>query len=278
MAEEKQKEAGNAPKGSVRFEVSSNVGLDTMKLTQKLSEEAIKDHGCFRIAISGGSFSKNFANGLDELTKLKQNDIDFTKWKVFLADERCVELESDDSNYKGFKTMFMSNAVDIKQENVFPINEDLVKKASKEEMNKVTEQIADVYLNDILAEFGVKDEADIPSFDCIYLGMGPDGHTASLFPGHKLLESKKLVDFIVDSPKPPPHRITLTLPLICNAKNIVFVVTGKSKQDAIKEITQIYRGGDDKAKQRLPSGIVTQNAVGNVVWIMDDQASATAKL
>merc|ERR1712154_263211 len=123
--------------------------------------------------------------------------------------------------------------------------------------DKVTMQIADKYSDDIAKEFGVKNKADVPSFDCIYLGMGPDGHTASLFPGHTLLKSEKLVDFIVDSPKPPPHRITLTLPIICNAKNIIFVVTGKSKQDAIKEITQIVQNKkDDKKKQSLPSGIV----------------------
>jgi len=286
MAEAKQSEA------KVTFKVSDNVGLDTIRLTQKLSEQAIKDHGCFRIAVSGGSFSKNFAKGLDELIKLNQNDIDFSKWRVFFADERCVELESDDSNYKGFKTMFMNKAKDIKQEHVFPIKEDLIKnkqaknddvgdskKNENEIMSKVTEEICESYLNDLLKEFDMENKKDsVPSFDCIYLGMGPDGHTASLFPGDKLLESAKLVDFIVNSPKPPPFRITLTLPLICNAKNIIFVVTGSSKQDAMKQITQIHQSKDEKIKQSLPSGLVTQNAAGNVVWILDDQASATSKI
>eukprot|EP01084_Bolivina_argentea_P108494 193895_1 len=131
MAEEKVNSTNNKQKGTIRFEVSADVGLDTIKLTNKLSEEAIKDHGCFRIAVSGGSFSKNFAKGLEKLNTLKQNNIDFSKWKVFLADERCVELENDDSNYKGFQLQFMSKAKDIKQENVFPINEELIKNAKK---------------------------------------------------------------------------------------------------------------------------------------------------
>mmetsp|Transcript_74787 Transcript_74787/g.67250 ORF Transcript_74787/g.67250 Transcript_74787/m.67250 type:complete len:287 (+) Transcript_74787:20-880(+) len=272
---------------NVKFEVSKNVGLDTILLTQKLSEEAIKDHGSFRIAVSGGSFSKNFAKGLEELIKSEKNNIDFSKWKVFLADERCVDLENDDSNYKGFKGKFMEKAKDIKLENVFPINSKLIKldgddeAKNNEKMCVITEEICDSYLKDILAEFNIDENNKdniIPSFDCIYLGMGGDGHTASLFPDHQLLNSKKLVDFITNSPKPPPFRITLTLPLICNAKNIIFVVTGKAKQDAIKQISEINNNNDDNKKQTLPSGMVTEYAKGNVVWILDDDAAATAKL
>lgn len=276
----------NENKINVKFQVSKNVGLDTILLTQKLSEEAIKDHGSFRIAVSGGSFSKNFANGLQELIKSDKNNIDFSKWKIFLADERCVSLENDDSNYKGFKEKFMERAKDIKLENVFPIKSSLIKldenddeSKNNDKMCKITEEICNSYLKDILKEFNIdennKDDI-IPSFDCIYLGMGGDGHTASLFPNHSLLESKKLVDFITNSPKPPPFRITLTLPLICNAKNIIFVVTGKAKQDAIKEISEINNSNDKQ--QRLPSGLVTEKAKGNVVWILDDDAAANAKL
>merc|ERR1719273_2060115 len=100
---------------NIKFTVSDNVPSDLMELTAKLSAEAIADHGCFRIAVSGGSFPKNFAAGITADSK-----VDFSKWKVFFADERCVALDSDDSNYKGFKTMFMEKAKGIKEDNVFP--------------------------------------------------------------------------------------------------------------------------------------------------------------
>jgi 6-phosphogluconolactonase len=110
-----------------------------------------------------------------------------------------------------------------------------------------------------------------PVFDLLLLGVGPDGHTCSLFPNHPLLkESVGWVAYIGDSPKPPPRRITFTLPVVNHAHNIAFVATGEGKQDVLKEIIE-----DPESK--LPSALV-QPVTGKLYWFLDDAAATKLTL
>lgn len=96
--------------------------------------------------------------------------------------------------------------------------------------------------------------------------MGPDGHTCSLFPGHVLLDERKmLVAPITDSPKPPPQRVTLTYPVINNAKMCIFVCTGAGKVQMVEDIL--------KHKKDFPATRVMPNN-GELVWILDAPAAA----
>lgn len=102
-------------------------------------------------------------------------------------------------------------------------------------VNDSIEKVAEDYESTIRQKFELS--SGVPSFDLLLLGVGPDGHTASLFPGHELLKvSDRLIAFIKDSPKPPSQRITMTYSLINNARHSIFAVPGSGKADIIKKI------------------------------------------
>lgn len=130
-------------------------------------------------------------------------------------------------------------------------------------MNDPIEKIAGDYEQNIREKFGV--ESKTPSFDLLLLGIGPDGHTCSLFPDHELLNvTDRLVAFINDSPKPPPQRITMTYPLINNARHSIFAVAGKGKADIIRKIFS--------EKEDFPA--VRVKALEKVHWLLDEQSAS----
>ena len=130
------------------------------------------------------------------------------------------------------------------------------------------EDLADAYEKELIREFANKDSARFPVFDLILLGVGPDGHTVSLFPGHELLsEEDRWVAEIVDSPKPPAQRITLTYPVINHAARVAFVLSGENKADTLKEVL-------DNPELGLPASRVRPMSPGQVWWFVDDAAAA----
>lgn len=109
----------------------------------------------------------------------------------------------------------------------------------------------------------------LPVFDAVLLGMGPDGHTASLFPGHQIADYDGATPWILpvtESPKPPPTRVTFTMPVINAARNVVFVCTGEGKKEAVKGVLQ---DGDAS----LPSARVAPWA-GKLRWWLDEGAAS----
>lgn len=114
--------------------------------------------------------------------------------------------------------------------------------------------------------------SDIPKFDLMLLGMGPDGHTCSLFPGHPLLQEKtKIVASLSDSPKPPPARITLTLPVVNNAHCVMFIVMGSSKTGPAAKALDLNKSVDD---DDMPPAGKVRLYHGELHWWMNQAAAA----
>ncbi|RKP07796.1 glucosamine-6-phosphate isomerases/6-phosphogluconolactonase-domain-containing protein [Thamnocephalis sphaerospora] len=229
----------------------------------KVAQDAISHHGRFTVAISGGSLPSQL-RGL--LAPGIRDTIDWSRWHVFLADERLVPLDHEDSNYRLLREQLISHIPDL-DSRTYPIEASLVDNP---------EEAADAYIETMRRVFAAKESVKFPVFDLILLGMGPDGHTCSLFPGHKLLQRRSTwVASLTDSPKPPPQRITLTLPVINHAHHVAFVCAGGSKRDALRAILGQKTPEEQEAvKDNLLPAARVQPAHGYLVWFLDEAAAA----
>lgn len=228
----------------------------------ELSEVSIKERGAFAIALSGGSLISLMGKLCEAPYK---KTIDWGKWYVFWADERVVAKNHIDSNYKLAKDGFLSK-VPIVPSHIYSINDSVSAEQAAEDYEFLIRQLVRARI------ISVSDILDCPKFDLVLLGMGPDGHVASLFPNHPTLnETDDWVTFITDSPKSPPERITFTLPVINSASDVAVVATGGAKAEAVSLAV------DDVASDCLsvPARMVGP-ATGRLVWVLD--AAAASKL
>jgi 6-phosphogluconolactonase len=223
----------------------------------QVSGKAVAERGRFTVALSGGSLPKLLAATAAEPFSGR---IDWAAWHVFWADERCLPLTDPDSNYY-LARQFLLDQVDIPTGQIYPIDPALVSEpaaAAKAYQAK-------------LAEVFQPPAGQLPRFDLILLGMGEDGHTASLFPGHPLLVEKTLwMAPILNSPKPPPARITLTLPVINYARQVAFITTGAGKAEVLPQMLE------PTTEPLLPAARV-QPTAGELHWFVDAAAAANLK-
>ncbi|KAH8924260.1 6-phosphogluconolactonase [Atractiella rhizophila] len=217
--------------------------------------QSIRLRGRFTVALSGGSLPKLMTPGLIENPRVQ-----WDKWIIFFADERLVPLDHPDSNYKSWMDQLLAHVPldDWQIRNIRPYDELETKPGD------VAEQVTEAYEASLTEVFGTMEKA--PVFDLVLLGMGEDGHTASLFPGHPLLKEQEwFVVWIGDSPKPPSYRITFTYPMINSARRIAFVATGSGKQAALRDVLE-------NDESQLPAAMVRLRN-HPIVWFVDEAAS-----
>ena len=178
---------------------------------------------------------------------------------MFYADERVVPLDHEDSNHAlCTRELFGKLPADGPQLTIHTIDAELADDL---------EELADAYEKELIGEFTVEDTTRFPIFDIVLLGIGPDGHPASLFPGPALLaEDDRWIAYIKDSLKPPPRRVTLTFPIRNHSARVAFVATGAGKQDTLHTVL-------DKPKVGFPASRVRPAHSGHLYWLVGEAAA-----
>ena len=224
------------------------------EVAQKFSnylQTLIQDKDKIHVALSGGSTPKIV---FDELAGKYGDTIPWDRVHFYWGDERCVPPTDEQSNYKMTKDHLLSK-IDIPEENIHRI-----KGEADPQMESVN------YATQISQTLPLVDEK--PKFDLVILGMGDDGHTASIFPHQiELWDSEKLCE-VATHPDSGQLRITITGKLINNADTVVFLVTGKNKSTKLREI--IKKEGD---YSNYPASLVVPE-IGELVWFLDQDAAS----
>src|SRR5579884_196928 len=186
----------------------------------QVAQEAIVTHGRFTIALTGGNTPNTAYSLLGREPYASQ--IDWNLVAIFWSDERCVPPESPDSNYQLAQEVLLSKV---------PIPASQIHRMPADKADRDAASLE--YAQEIQRVLGT---SEVPSFDLIHLGMGPEGHTASLFPHQASLHEQQRLVMPVTVPKPPPPRLTFTPPLLNAATRVLFLVTGADKAEAVQAV------------------------------------------
>lgn len=239
------------------------VAQTKQEMSHMLEQELLRlDDNVKHVALSGGSLPSILSPAM------QQQHSQFQKWHVYLADERCVPSSHPDSN---LGALLSSGCLQQQQqqEAVYGIDETL--------------------LHDPHACAEAYERIVPPQLDLALLGFGPDGHTCSLFPGHALLmlteQHNRRVAAILDSPKPPAHRITLTLKALSQTRHVIFVGAGASKATVLEQVLESsdnvqwedeesfgWKRGTVRMRDPPPFPCGAVSPQQTLTWIVDQEA------
>jgi 6-phosphogluconolactonase len=230
-----------------------NLANDAVSWFIAAAADAIGMRGRFVAAFSGGATAEKFFTAL--ANERNAGRVDWAKTFVFFADERDVAPSDELSNYNLARRILLSR-VPIKESNVHQI----VKRSGN------PARTASSYSETLRNFFG----SGIPTFDLVILGMGEDGHIASLFPKMPALNAKD--EWVLSSPPgalpPAVNRITLTLPAINTARRVMFTISGQNKAQAVYDALE----GGASAENCPAAGV--EPTSGDVIWLLDHAAAS----
>jgi len=187
------------------FTTQNDINQAVLKRILDAANEAIAARGRFSIVLAGGSTPKSV------FAMLKDADADWSKWHIFYNDDRCLPVDHIERNSLMAATTWLNHVA-----------------IPKSQIHDIPTELGPVEG----AKAYAKTIADFGTFDVVLLGLGEDGHTASLFPGHAVDNSADVVP-VFDSPKPPAERVTMSQNRLNDTREVIFLVTGAGKQDAV---------------------------------------------
>jgi 6-phosphogluconolactonase len=230
------------------------VSRTAAEMMVSLALEKLQSEESFAVALSGGSTPKNMFAILANDAAL-HNQMPWDRVHFFWGDERHVPPDHTDSNYRMTNEAMLSR-VPVPPENIHRI------RAENPDAGKAAED----YEQELRGFFNLETE-QLPPFDCVFLGMGPDGHTASLFPGTKALQERErlVVSNWVD--KFQSYRITMTTPVLNNADIVIFLVSGEEKAEPLRVVLE-----GEKQTDLFPSQLI-EPTHGKLLWLVDQAAA-----
>jgi 6-phosphogluconolactonase len=238
------------------LENAEKLGWEAAEEFARQAGEAARTRGAFSVALAGGSTPKAlYALLTAETGSPFRARVPWETTHFFWGDERHVPPDHPDSNYRMAHEAMLSR-VPVPPQNVHRIQAE----------NPDAGRAAAEYAGE-LRQFFRPEAGQFPRFDLILLGMGPDGHTASLFPGTETVREQNTLVAAPWVEKLRAHRITLTPPVLNNAACVVFLVSGAEKAEALQRVLQ-----GDYQPDRLPAQLI-RPASGRLLWLVDRAAA-----
>jgi 6-phosphogluconolactonase len=231
-----------------------------------LGSQTIATGSCFRVALAGGSTPKGLYAALTEPRFSKE--LNWTNVEFYFGDERCVPPDHPESNF-GMANRTLFRPLGIESQRIFRMEGEA----------RPPEEAARRYEATVRAQFDAAPPA-WPRFDLILLGLGEDGHTASLFPETPELDERVRLVVATKTPRGVADRLTLTAPAINQARSVIFLVSGSGKAGAVRAVLEspASQGRQPEPLDRKFPARLIRPVDGRVIWFLDRAAASELSL
>ena len=233
------------------FKNLENLSKEAANLFLEKSTDSIAERGRFLVALNGGSTPARLFQLLGSEYKEK---VDWKKVHVFWGDERCVPPDDPGSSYGQARDLLLSH-VSIPEVNIHRVEGELTPAEASKEYATTLKEFASLPL-------------EFPRFDLVYLGMGEDGHTASLFPGSPTEVTEPVLSVTAQYQERPANRVTLTPVVFNQARAVAFMATGEKKAVTLAEVL-----GDRFNPEKYPVQRINPKH-GELIWLVDEEAAS----